>query len=409
MFWNRVRAVVGIAVAQLRHERGRTTVAIVAVALAVLSTTLLASVGFGVVETGQEKFDASGSDLWVTGESLELTPGTVGGFESSLVDSHTVASEIERRDDVESAVPMSFQTVYASPNRSEFQTVIGVGAPAYGPGVAVTEGRELTRRDSHYANGSFDGPMSHEVIIDDRTADSLNVSVGDTLYIGGTLSAARQHNFTVVGISPTFSGFVGSATVTTQLSELQEVTGTTDADRATFVSVDVRDDADIERVERDVQATYPDYDVRTNREQLRATLQRQAVVIASGFSLVAFAVAAGIALTTNLQFSLVYQRRDRLAALKAFGWRTRTLVGVTTTKSLGIGIAGSTLALVLTYPGVVVVNWVATTTTGFDGLVRLSPTVLIGGFALGVLISLTSGIAASILVARVAPLEHLTD
>jgi len=60
MIGSRFRAVLGIAMAQLRHERGRTLLAIVAVALAVLATTILASVGYGVVETGQEKFDTSG-------------------------------------------------------------------------------------------------------------------------------------------------------------------------------------------------------------------------------------------------------------------------------------------------------------------------------------------------------------
>ncbi|SFR87220.1 putative ABC transport system permease protein [Halomicrobium zhouii] len=408
MIGSRFRAVLGIAAAQLRHERGRTLLAIVAVALAVLATTILASVGYGVVETGQEKFDTSGRDLWVTGGPLKFSPGSVGGFENTLVDSHSVADDIEQREEIQTAVPMSFQTVYASTDGEEFQTVVGVGAPARGPSVNVIEGSEFSTKDTHYANGTYDGPMSHEIVIDERTADQLGVEVGDSLYVGGTLSAARQNEFEVVGISNTFSTFVGSATVTMHLSELQEVTGTTDSDRATFVSIDVHDDADVEQVEREIQAEYPSYDVRTNEEQLEATLREQAVLIASGISLVAFAVAAGVALTTNLQFSLVYQRRDRLAAIKAIGWRTRTLVAVTTVKALVVGIMGAGLGLVLTYPGVAVVNEVAAAIAGFEGLVQLSPEILVGGLVLGVVISFLSGLAASALIARVSPLEYIS-
>jgi len=408
MIGSRMRAVLGIAAAQLRHERGRTLLAIVAVALAVLATTILASVGYGVVETGQEKFDTSGRDLWVTGGPLKFSPGAVGGFENTLVDSHRVADDIEQREAIQTAVPMSFQTVYASTDGEEFQTVVGVGAPARGPSVNVINGNEFSTRDTHYANGTYDGPMSHEIVVDERTADQLGVEVGDSLYVGGTLSAARQNEFEVVGISNTFSAFVGSATVTMHLSELQEVTGTTDSDRATFVSIDVHDDADVGQVEREIQADYPSYDVRTNEEQLEATLREQAVLIASGISLVAFAVAAGVALTTNLQFSLVYQRRDRLAAIKAIGWRTRTLVAVTTVKALVVGILGAALGLVLTYPGVAVVNEVAAAIAGFEGLVQLSTEVLAGGLVLGVVISFLSGLAASVLIARMSPLSYIS-
>lgn len=52
----KTRAAVGLAVAQLRHYRVRTVLAVVAIALAVLAMTVLASVGIGVMETGTERF-----------------------------------------------------------------------------------------------------------------------------------------------------------------------------------------------------------------------------------------------------------------------------------------------------------------------------------------------------------------
>ena len=73
----RLRASVGLAAAQLRHYRVRTLLAVFAVTLAVLSTTLLASVGVGVLETGQQKLDAAERDLWITAGPAQLGPGGV--------------------------------------------------------------------------------------------------------------------------------------------------------------------------------------------------------------------------------------------------------------------------------------------------------------------------------------------
>lgn len=404
---SRGRALIGIAIAQMRHERLRTTLAIVGVAMAVLSIVMLTSVGIGVVETGQQKFDQSGRDLWVTGGPLELRPGTVGGFENTLIDSHTVAGEIEQREDVATAVPMAFQTVYVGTNTTEFETLIGAGAPAQGPSVSISEGRGFQTQDRHYAGGTYDGPMSHEVVIDQRTARLLNVSVNDTLYIGGTLATASRNEFTVVGISPTYSRFVGAPTVTLHLSELQEVTGTTASDRGTFISIRLQDGANATAVQSDLQQAYPAYTVRTNQEQLRATLEDKVVVIASGASLVLLAVVAGILLTMNLQLSFVYQRRQTFAALQALGLSQLSLSALLLMKTLLIGAVGGALGLGLAIPGTMAVNEIVVAVTGFENVVSLSPRILLGGFAIALCVSVVSAAAASLYLARASTLDTL--
>lgn len=71
------------------------------------------------------------------------------------------------------------------------------------------------------ADGTCDGPTSREVVIDPRTPAVIDVGVGDMLYVGGTLASTREQRFEVVGISPTFSHFLGTSTVTLPLAELQ--------------------------------------------------------------------------------------------------------------------------------------------------------------------------------------------
>jgi putative ABC transport system permease protein len=404
---SRVRALVAVAFAQLRHERLQTTTAVLGVSMAVLAAVLLAGVGIGIVEFGQQKFQQSGQDLWVTGGPTELRPGTVGGFQNSVVDSHEVAASIAERDSVAAAVPILFQTVYAGRNTSDFQTVVGVGSLVGGELVTISDGRGFRGRDVHYANGTYDGPMTREAVIDRQTADRLGVGVNDTVYLGGTIVTARQNEFTVIGISPTYSRFVGAPTVVVQQSELQEVTGTTASDRASFVLVRASERADVTALESNLTETHPQYTVRTNDQQLRATLRNQAVVLLSGASLLVLAVVAGVLLVLNMQLSFVFRHREMLAAVAALGVSRSSLAWVVLVYALFVGLLGGLLGVTLALPGIELVNAVTERVTGFENVATLPQRVLLGGFALAVLISTVGGLAASVYLARSSPLDAL--
>jgi putative ABC transport system permease protein len=402
----RLAAVVGLAVAQLRHERTRTLLSVAGVALAVLAATLLTATGVGVLETGQRQFDAADRDLWITGGPVEFAPGTVGGVRNSIRDSHRLADDLSAREDVDTAAPLLFQTVYVRANGSdEYRTVAAFGVPS-AAGVRVTEGREFAG-DAHYADGAYDGPMTHEVLVDRRTADLLGVGVGDRIRVGGTVAAARDHEFRIVGISPTGGQFLGAPTVTIPLSELQEITGKTGSDPATLVTVTTAEAAGVERTEREIQRAYPAYDVRTNAEQLRATVERQAVVLAGGASLVALAVLAGVALSLNALLSMVVQGLESYAALKALGTSTTTLALVALAQTLAVGVLGGLVGLALTVPLAAGLDRAVLALVGFEGVVQVTPRVVAlgGGVALGV--GLLSGVIAAGYLARAEPLAVL--
>lgn len=407
---HKLRAILGLTRAHLAHERTRTILAVLGIAFAVLATTLLASVGYGVVETGQQKFDASGRDLWITGGPVQLAPGSVGGFRNSITDAHTVSNKLRARDDIKTATPMAFQTVYVGTDPDNLKTLVGVGVRGTGSQGAtqITAGKGLTGPDRHYANGTYDGPMTREVLIGPRTAQMFNVSVGDTLHVGGTVMGARRNTVTVVGISPTFSRFLGAPSVVLRLSELQELTGTTQTDRATMITIDLASGANPEVVEREIQQAYPSYDVRTNREQLEAVLAKQAVVLASGLVLVVLAVVAGAVLTVNLLALLIYQHQTELAAMNALGVSSRVLIGLAAGQGLALGILGGTLGLALTPLAGAGLNQLAAHIVGFNGLVQ-TPNIVYGvGGLIAVGIGTLSAVVAGWRVARLQPKETLT-
>ena len=402
---SRAADLVGLAVTRLRHDRTQTVLVVVGIALAAFAVMVLASVGLGVVETGEGKFDQSGRDLWIVGGPVSLGSDSGGGVAGGITDAHQLHEELIAREDVDTAAALAFRTVYVSNDSRRFETVIGAGAPAVDTAVRITEGRGFTSGDPHYANGTYEGPMTREVVVDPRTAALFDVGLNDTLYIGGTLAAARENEFRVVGISPTFSNFLGSPTVVLHLSELQAVTGTTGTDRATLMTVKLAEGASVDRAEREIQAQYPEYDVRTNREQLESTLREQAVVIASGTALAVFAVVSGVAVTVNVLVSYVYRRRRELAALKAVGLSTATLVGLTLVQALVLGVCGGALGVVLTVLSIPVLNAIAAALVGFEGVVSLRGDVLLLGVALAVVTSALAGAIASVRVGRLDLLQ----
>lgn len=405
MFFSRLRAVTGIAAAQLAHARMRTVLSVVGVAVAVLAATLLAATGIGVVQTGQQKFDAADRDLWITGGPVEFAPGTVGGIQNSIRDSHQVTSQLRQREDISTVGTLLFQTVYASTNGSEYRTVAAMGVPGSG-GLKITQGRGFAG-DPHYADGAYSGPMTHEILIDRRTATLFDVSVGDSLQVGGTINTASQHQFVVVGISPTGSRFLGVPTITMPLSELQEITGKTGADPATLITIKTTDSASVPTVKQELARAYPRYSVRTNQEQLQATVERQAVILAGGTSLIALAILAGLALTLNALLSMLIQQAEAYAALKSLGTSTTTLTLTAFIQTLYVAVLGGSLGLLGTIPAASGLNRVIAILVGFNGVVQMTPRLLTFGGVLALGMGVLSGILAGLYLSRMDSLTIL--
>lgn len=375
--------------------------------MAILGTILLVSVGLGVVETGEQKFDQAGRDLWISGGPVEIQPGSAGGFSNSIIDAHALENQLDARQDVAVAAPFVFQTVYLGSSGSDVGRVIGVGAPSVPNAISTTAGRAIPRGDVHYGNGSYNGPMVHEVLVSEQVANQYNLSVGDTINIGSTLFTARQNEFTVVGISNAYSSAVGASTVVMPPSELQEISGLTASDRAAMMTVSLRSGVNVSAAKQQLQRAYPEYTIRTNQEQLRATLADQAVVIVSGASLVLLAVVAGVLLLINLQLSLVARYQETFGALTALGTSQSSLILVIVVNTLFIGVVGGGVGWLLAYPSVAALNQVTAAITGFENVVSLSNRILFGAASISVIISLAGGVVATLYLGRTNPLEHL--
>ncbi|WP_255192389.1 ABC transporter permease [Natronobeatus ordinarius] len=405
---SRFRGAVGLGLRGVGYRRERTLLAIAGVALAVLSITLLAGVGVGVLETGEESFDSADRDLWIDGGPIALSPADVGGVRPTLTDAHQTADEIAAHDDVSAAVPMGFQTVFVGTDEDDFDRLLAVGVSGGGSALSLQEGEGFSDSDTHYANGTYGGPMSHEVIVDPETAARYDLEVGDQLHVGGTTSNARANEFTVVGISSSLDEFTGGETVVLYLSELQTLTGTSGTDEATFITVTVEDDADVAAVQAELQETYPELDVRTNREQLEEILGDQLLVIAAGITLAVLAVTGGAVLLVTLLTLSIHHQRQEFAALRAIGVSRSTIATIAATQGFSYALLGGIVGVLATPVCAAALDALASELTGFDDLVRVDTTILLVGFGLATTIGVVAGLYAAWRVTRVPALHVLT-
>jgi putative ABC transport system permease protein len=403
---NRLTAAFGLALARLRSDRLRTVLAVLGVTLAVLSTTLLGSLGVGVVETGQQKFDAADRDLWVSGGPTRIAPGTVGGFESGIVDAHQFQRDVGRWPTVNTAAALLFQTVYIGTNPDDLQTVVAVGTSGSN-GFAIQDGSGFAPDTAFYNNGAYNGTRSGELIVGTELQRDQNISVEGSLHIGGTVVEARQTTYTVTGVSGTYSQFLGTPTVGMPLAELQAMTGTQYTDRASLITIDVKDNASVTAVADRLREEYPEYTVRTNSEQLQAIVADRVLVLAAGGVLVVLAVLSGIALTVNLLSLLVAQELPALAALRALGLSRTTISTMVAAQGIYYGLAGALVGVALTYPAAAGLNFVARSLVGFEGLVRVTPRVLAAGVVIAVTTGVLSAIVAGWRASGVTPLDAL--
>ncbi|WP_079988804.1 FtsX-like permease family protein [Halosegnis longus] len=364
---SRTRALVAIAVQQLRYRYDWSLLATIGIAVAVLLGIALSGLAIGLFTTGGEALGWINRDLWVTGGQIGFAPGTVGGIDNPIQNAHPLAADLERRPTVTAAQPFTFLTVYISANQSSFETTIGVGSTgSQGPSAAAGD---IELNDAHYANGTYDGPMTHEIIIDPRTSEKYDVGVNDTLYVGGTLAAARNNEFRITAISKRYSTFLGTSAVAMPLSELQEVTATTGTDPASFIALALTADAAPERVATAIEREYPTLTVRTNTEQVQRIIGQQASVLVGIVAIALLSVFAGAVLVLNVVATIVTSQRSAFAAAQAAGMSRRSLRTVVTAQGTLIGFAGGLVGVVISPAVLIPLNMGVEAISGFAMLV----------------------------------------
>jgi putative ABC transport system permease protein len=338
-----------VVIQRLRHTAPRRILySVLGVALAIGLFVLVAGIGIGLA-TGDAAV-GSNADYWIVpeSESSATLPVSVGGPQLGSV--HDVAAQLSERNDVRYASPVAVTLAELTHgNTTEYVLVFGVVAhPDLRAG--GLSAAPLTPGDPHYANGTYDGPKTNEMVISSATADLLATSVDETVLFGvpdGSGPPSTRMTITNVSAGGT-PGFDSVPVALVHLSELQALTGDIDKDSADQMVIA----ADSPVVRDDLESLYERTEVVTRSSASSVGADADLALAVGGAGLVVSLVVGSLFVATTIGLEI---RRDRQlwATLSALGFSTssRALVivaqtGLVTLTGGVIGIGLGRIAII---------------------------------------------------------------
>jgi putative ABC transport system permease protein len=425
------------ALRALARRPGRTALTSLGIGLAVGLVVLLLAISAGVQTSATELANSSGVDLIAASANTSITSGSV----PPILHAHALSQSIPAADsNVQVASPwlvadvvFANSSLWAASNSSSVPsgwspTSAGsVGwIPDQNAGIQTPilyQGTGFTLPgDPHYDNGTYQGPFTHEIVLDQGLATVLGVGLGDLVWVGATSPAnatglaswySNATGFRIVGVSGPFWLIPSALLAFCYLSELQSVVGggTPSTDYASLILIHLTDPTTATTDQTRLEGAFPALTIFTLSDVLGAIQQVVNLYRTFGILIgVIGVVVAALFATTVLQMS-VDDRSREFALLRAIGY-SRLRVGVTVAEEgllmAGIGLA---IGLPLAYLGAWELNRFLLSQIG--GLpsaftfVSFDLPVLLSGVALVVVIGLVASFVPAVRAMQLPVAEEL--
>jgi len=275
--------------------------------------------------------------------------------------------------------------------------------------VGIDPDRAQELRAYPILEGRFlEGDNPGAAMISRSLADALGLALGDRLPLPSTQGEVE---LTIVGISPSRT-LPGNEEVLVTLAEAQSLLGEPGRINAIDVNFGTLDEARRAEIERQVeQAVGPSFHLGALSSGIELLTNLRVGQAAISF-LGVLALFMGGFIIFNTFRTIVTERRRDLAMLRAVGANRRTITGLIVTESLVQGIAGTAIGLILGF------GLAALALGTLGGLFEQFMHVRVGGpvvapglvlvsIALGVGLTVISGLIPARNAGRVPPLEAL--
>ncbi len=425
------------ALRALARRPGRTALTSLGIGLAVGLVVLLLAISAGVQTSATELANSSGVDLIAASANTTITSSSV----PPILHAHALARSIPASDpNVEVASPwlvadvvFANSSLWAAANSSAVPSgwsPTGAGSVGWIPddngGIqtpTLYAGSGFTLPgDPHYDNGTYQGPFTHEIVLDQGLATVLGVGVGGLVWIGATTPPnatalagwyANATAFRVVGISGPFWLIPSALLAFLYLSELQSVVGggTPSTDDASLILIHLTDPTTAAADQTRLEIAFPTLTIFTLADVLGAVQEVVNLYRTFGVLIgVIGVVVAALFATTVLQMS-VDDRSREFALLRAVGY-SRLRVGVTVAEEgLLMAAIGLGIGLPLAYLGAWELNrfllgLIAGLPSAFSFVAFNAPVVL-SGVALVVAIGLLASFVPAVRAMQLPVAEEL--
>ncbi len=357
------------------HLAWQTTFAALAIATSVALPVVLLSVGGGVSDHEIDDLENAGYEVSIS------APGLHG-----ISDAHALALRIEGLSGAGAASPILSAPIDVFPPTGGPHPTLAEGVvpgafdATQGPSTRSLFPDPLPLGDPtdaiHYANGTYSGPATDDVLLSAPFASSLSVGVGSTVALAPTANGTAEVPFEVTGIlgsASTLLGPTAAYAVVLPLSDLQVLTGFARANGTSGALLDSADTIQValsgaasaspsavDRLAEEIQALVPYYGVSSLQSQ--AQQLRQASAVLDGFYL----ALSSVGLTIGLIFlALVLVRRVEterrsIGIRRAIGLPAGQIARLTGRWALGLAASGVV--------GGVIGGWILV-----EGLARFGP------------------------------------
>ena len=402
----------------IRRRPGRSALTALGIGLAVGLVVLLLAISAGVQTSSTTLADASGVDLIAASANTTITTGSV----PPIPHAHQLATSIPAADpNVAVASPWLVSdlvfgnaSLWAAANSSNVPSgwsQTGAGSVGWIPsdngGIETPQlynGTGFTfPGDPHYDNGTYAGPFTHQIVLDQGLAAVLGASVGDLVWVSPAQAPsasalpgwyANATAFRVVGVSGPFWLIPSALLSFLYLSELQSVVGggTPSTDYASLLLIHLADPTTAASDQTTIERAFPSLTVITLAEVLGAIQQVVNIYRTFGVLIgVIGVVVAALFATTVLQMS-VDDRSREIALLRAVGYTRAGVGSLIAQEGVILALIGLGVGFPIAYAGAYELNrfligLIGGLPVGFS-FVTFDATVLLTGVALVIAIGL---------------------
>ena len=363
-------------------EPQRVLLAIVGVALAIGLLVSVTGLSLGLA-TGTT-VRSSSVDYWIVPESGGASSIAVSTAGPKLGDTHGVTARLEGTDGVEYATPVLVQVLpVENPQTGGQERVLAIGVipPARGMEIGGLETGPLSPGDPYFANGSYDGRWTGEMVLSEPAARFLNASTGSTLRVGSGNDRA-EFQVTNVSAGNAGAGFGQLPVMVVHLSELQAITGGTGDDVADQILVSTNEEA----VASTLEGVYPGTIVVQKRGLASRSLMDSSLPLAVAIAAFVTALGVGALFVATMMGLEVAADRRNLAVLGALGYSTRSRALLVAVETVTVAGLGGLLGVLLGIGGILALNAGVARYLGVDGVAMVHPWLPLYGVGIAVLV-----------------------
>ncbi|WP_144905861.1 ABC transporter permease [Halobellus captivus] len=405
---HRYIGLLGIAVGRLvgRFRRGegkQLAVSVLGVAIAIMLMVTVGGVALGLAS--QSAIQGDNVDYWIVPEDRTASSIAVSVDGPQLGGTHDITAELNTNPQIDYATPVLLRVVQLrapASDTSEYIIVAGVVPDGGDREVLGVSTGALTPGDPFYANGTYDGRWTGEIVASEPAAELLSAEVGDSLTMPRQDSNRSLH---VENIS-TGSYNTGAGPlpiVVLHQSELQAITGATDGDPADQILVSTKSSD----VRPELESLYPQSTVVSKGGFAEQSVSTSSLPVAVALTAVLTAVVVGTLFVATMMGLELHADRQRLAVLSAIGYRMRSQAFLVVAETFILTGIGTFVGVGLGLTGIAATNALATRYLGVQSVAIFDPVLVLTAGAVAVVIAAAASIYPVWLTRRTDVLEVL--